>query len=243
MRAGLHWTSLDMVGHAEILAGNAKSPYQSKVRGFFVGVARKTVDWEAMEPDWRANIKPVLQLSKEYNVSRAAIVKHWRNEGIERDLSEKIRAGAEAKVTQDVVTHLVTPETKASEKQLIEANAEMMARVIRGHRQSLGRLGNVVQLLFDRLEAELTCTELFEQLGELMHAPDENGQDRLNDLYRKVIALPSQTDTAKKLAETLKTKIELERKVFKIEEQPPINPALSCMSVEFVNPPAYQDDE
>ena len=53
----------------------------------------------------------------------------------------------------------------------------------------------------------------------MMATPDENGNDRLNELYRKVISLPSQTDTAKKLAETLKTKIELERKVFKIEDK------------------------
>lgn len=36
---------------------------------------RKSVDWEAMEPHWKAGIVSVLQLSKEYGVSRAAIIK------------------------------------------------------------------------------------------------------------------------------------------------------------------------
>ena len=183
-------------------------------------MSAKKIDWDAMSQDWRGGLKSVLQLSTEYGVSRAAIIKHWSKEGVERDLSMKIRAEAEAKVTRDAVTREVTPETKVSERQIVDSNAEMMANVIRSHHKSLGRLDTVIKLLFDRLEAELSGTELFDQLGELMCAPDEKGQDKLNELYRKVIALPSHTDTAKKLAETLKTKIELERKVFKIEDQP-----------------------
>lgn len=183
-------------------------------------MSAKKIDWDAMSQDWRGGFKSVLQLSTEYGVSRAAIIKHWAKEGIERDLSVKIRAEAESKVTRDAVTREVTPEEKVSERQIVDSNAEMMANVIRSHHKSLGRLDTVIKLLFDRLEAELSGTELFDQLGELMLAPDEKGQDKLNELYRKVIALPSHTDTAKKLAETLKTKIELERKVFKIEDQP-----------------------
>lgn len=38
------------------------------------------VDWAAMEADWRAGIKSVLQLSDEHKVSRAGIIKHWANE-------------------------------------------------------------------------------------------------------------------------------------------------------------------
>lgn len=57
-------------------------------------MSRAVVDWDAMEEDWRVGAKPVLQLSKEYGVSRAAIIKHWEKAGIDRDLSGKIRAGS-----------------------------------------------------------------------------------------------------------------------------------------------------
>lgn len=59
---------------------------------------RQAIDWEAMEADWRAGFKSVLQLSKEYGVSRAAILKHWDKEGVERDLSAKINAKSDALV-------------------------------------------------------------------------------------------------------------------------------------------------
>lgn len=206
-------------------------------------MSAKKIDWDSMSQDWRCGLKSVLQLSTEYGVSRAAIIKHWAKERVERDLSAKIRAEAEAKVTRDAVTCKVTSDTKATERQIVDSNAEMMASVIRSHHRSLGRMDSIIKLLFDRLEAELSGTELFSQLGELLASPDENGVDKLNDLYRKVIALPSHTDTAKKLAETLKVKIELERKVFKIEETPAIPPSQSCISVEFVNPPSREDGD
>ena len=176
---------------------------------------KKPVDWEAMENDWRAGVISVLRLSNEYGVSRAAIIKHWGKLGIERDLTAKIQAKADALVTQAQVTHRL----HVTERQVVEANAEAVAIVILGQRGSISRLDKIINLLFDRLEKELSGTELFSQLGELMASPDSKNSDRLNDLYRKVIDLPSQTDTAKKLAETLKTKIELERKVFKIDDQ------------------------
>ena len=57
-----------------------------------------------MEPEWRAGLVSVLQLSRDYGVSRAGIIKHWDKEGVERDLLAKIQARAEALVTHDAVT-------------------------------------------------------------------------------------------------------------------------------------------
>ena len=204
---------------------------------------KKPIDWEGVEKEFRAGIRSLADIGNEFSVSAPGILKKAKVKGWERDLSAKIRAKAEAKVNAAQVNGLVNAEASINEKQIVETNAEMMASVIRSHHKSLGRLGGIVQLLFDRLEAELSGTELFAQLSELMQSPDGSGQDKLNDLYRKVISLPSQTDTAKKLAETLKTQIELERKVFKIEETPAITPGQSCISVEFVNPPLREDDE
>lgn len=182
-------------------------------------MARAVVDWEAVEREYRAGVKTLRQIGEEYGCSHTAIKKRADNESWGRDLSERIKAKAAELVSSGEVSKEVSKEAKVSERHIVDANAEMMANVIRSHHKSLSRLDSVIKLLFDRLESELGNTELFESLGEMMATPDENGNDRLNELYRKVISLPSQTDTAKKLAETLKTKIELERKVFKIEDK------------------------
>ena len=207
-------------------------------------MTKKQIDWEAVEREYRAGIRSLADIGAEFGVSAPGIVKKARVKEWARDLSGKIRAKAEAKVNASLVNAEVNAEESINEKLIVETNAEMMASVIRGHHKSLSRLGGIIKLLFDRLESELSGIDLFSQLGELMRSSDDVGNgDKLNDLYRKVISLPSQTDTAKKLAETLKTQIELERKVFKIEESQTIPPSQSCISVEFVNPPPREGND
>ena len=180
---------------------------------------RKLVDWESIKPDWIAGVKTKTQLAVEYDVSRAAMNKHFSELGIERDATAAILAAAEALVTHDVVTPLVTAVTKRQEREIIEANAEMLANVIRSHRRDCGRLRSVVDVLLSKIEIILNETELFRQVGEICDKSKANKPDRINELYCKVIEMPMQTDTTKKLAETLKLLIELERKIFKLDTQ------------------------
>lgn len=182
---------------------------------------RPPVDWEKMEPEWVAGIKTKLQLSQEYKVSRAAIDNHFKALGIVRDETAKIRAKAEALVTQDAVTQkvtCVTSDEKKASKERLELNAEMLAGVMRGHRKDAGRLRAVVTALLEKVECIVKETELFKQVGEMCVSTDSSSIDRINELYNKVISLPAQTDTTKKLAETMKILIDLERRIFKIED-------------------------
>lgn len=178
----------------------------------------RSVDWDAIEPQWRAGIKTKLQMSEEFGVSRAAMDKHFAKLGIDRDLTEKIRAKAEALVTQAQVTREVTAESVATERDIVDANATMQADAVLGQRKDISRSRGVVKKLFAELETQLDCAEDFAKLGELMASPDDNGTDKLNDLYRKVMSLPSRVDSAKKLADALRVLIELERKVLRIKD-------------------------
>lgn len=178
----------------------------------------RSVDWDAIEPQWRAGIKTKLQMSEEFGVSRAAMDKHFAKLGIDRDLTEKIRAKAEALVTQAQVTREVTAESVATERDIVDANATMQADAVLGQRKDISRSRGVVKKLFAELETQLDCAEDFAKLGELMASPDDNGTDKLNELYRKVMSLPSRVDSAKKLADALRVLIELERKVLRIKD-------------------------
>ena len=212
---------------------------------------RPAVDWEAVEREYRVGIRSLADIGKEFGVSAPGILKKAKKDGWERDLSAKIKAKAESKVNASLVNEPVNAETVIRERQVVEANAEMMANVIRGHHRLLTRMRGIIMSLMDRLEAELEGTELFLQLGVMMENPDEFGVDKLAETYRKVLACPVQTDTAKKLGETLKTLIELERKVFKIDEQKSVevNPlselirAVSGTSLPVVADVSNDDDE
>ena len=127
-------------------------------------------------------------------------------------------AKAEEKLAREELATKLASETKvASEKELVDSTSDALVEVMRGHRSDSARLRSVVTALLSKVETIINETELFEQIGVLCCNPDEKGIDKINELYHKVISLPSQTDTTKKLAETMKILIELERKIFKID--------------------------
>lgn len=192
-------------------------------RAFLFGVKmteqKKKADWEIIERDYRAGVKSLRQIGEECGCSHVAIQKKATKEGWTRDLSAKIRAAAEAKVTKDAVTSQVTAETKTAEREVVEANAELQANVLRSHRRDITRSRSLAISLLAELEQQTGHLELYEQLGELLHSQNDKGGDKLNELYRKVIDLPSRVDSTRKLAETLKTLVGLERQAFGMEDK------------------------
>jgi hypothetical protein len=179
---------------------------------------KKDVDWDAIEPHWRAGIKTKLQLSNEFGVSRAALDKHFAKLKIERNLAERIREQAEALVTLDAVTPEVTAEQRATENEIILANAELQANIVRSHRKDITRYRGLCESLLHELELQTGHLVTFEQLNELMQESGNDAIDKLTDVYRKVIATPSRVDSVKKLSDTLKVLIGLERQAFGIAD-------------------------
>lgn len=184
--------------------------------------AKRCIDWEAMEADWRAGVKSVLQLSKEHGVSRAAILKHWDKEGVPRDLAARIEARANSLVTQAAVTREVTPESRVTERNIVEANAAVIADAVINQRADVRRARATVQRLWSLVDAELDYPAELAKLGAMMQAPDEFGNDKLNEMYMAAISLPQQIKNAKLLADAIKIMIELERKVLRIDDAPTI---------------------
>lgn len=179
----------------------------------------KKVDWDAMLPDWSAGIKTILELSKEYDVSRAAIVKHWRELGIERDLTAKIKAKADALVTKSLVASQVAALKDVTESEIVDANALNSATIQITERKDVTKSRNIVIKLVNELEDQIDYKEDYEKLGEMFRNPDQYGNDKLNDVYMKTISFSGRVDGMKKLSDSLKTLIELERRVYKIDDE------------------------
>lgn len=187
--------------------------------------ASKKVDYDRIEAGWRAGILSPRQLAAQYTeetgdpVSHAAIINHFKKAGIERDLGAKIRAKADAMVTQAMVTGKVTAQPVIPEKQVIEDNATQIAIVRIGQRKDIARARTVANSLMAELELQTGPDNagLLAELGDLMRSPDERGQDRLNDLYQKIVSLPGRAKTMKDLGESLRVLIGLEREAFNID--------------------------
>lgn len=176
----------------------------------------KAVDWERIELDYRAGIKTLRQIAGENGITEGAIRKRAKRDDWTRDLSERIQEKADQLVRNEAVRNLVRKESSVSERVLVDANARAIADVQLAQRTLIQRKQAIVESLMQELEAQVGPgnSTLLADLGDMLRSPDENGQDKLNDLYRKIISLPERAKTAKTLAETLRIAVDMERQAF-----------------------------
>jgi hypothetical protein len=179
---------------------------------------KRPADWDVIEREYRANIKSLRQIAEPYAISEGAIRKRAKKDGWDRDLGQKIKAKAEALVRKEAVRSEVRIEGAAYEKEIIDGNARAIADVVIGQRKDVQRARGVVQKLWEMIESELDGLGDFSNLGEMLRWPDDNNQDKLNDLYQAAIGLPQQVKNVKLLADSIKVLIELERKVLRLDD-------------------------
>lgn len=180
----------------------------------------KQPDWEAIERAYRAGLLSIREIASTQGITHGAINKRAKRDGWERDLKAKIQAKADALVSKRTVSTEVSTKQADTEREIIEVNAEVIANVRMAHRGDISRGRRLTNKLLDELECLTDNRELFDQLGELMHDPDDNGFDKRNELYGKVISLPGRSKTMKEMAETLKTLISLERQAYDLDAKP-----------------------
>ncbi|KPM64032.1 hypothetical protein HB4184_10490 [Pseudomonas putida] len=175
-------------------------------------------DWERIEQLYRAGLLSVREIAAAQGITHGAINKRAKRDGWVRDLKAKIKAKADSLVSKSLVSTPVSMDTVIAERNTVEANAQVIANVRISHRTDIGRYRKLANSLLEELEGMTDNRDLFDQVGELLRSEDDNGQDKLNDLYQKVISLPSRTKTLKDLGDTLKVLIGLERQAYSIDD-------------------------
>ena len=176
------------------------------------------VDWESVEREYRVGIRSLRDIGDEFGCTEGAIRKKAKLESWDRDLSARIAIKADALVRKQEVRNQVRIAVAATEKEQIQANATMLADAVLNQRKDVAKARGVVQKLLAELEIQIDGLDMFAKLGELLSAPDESGIDKLNEIYRKVMSMPSRVDSARKLADSMRVLIELERKVLRIKD-------------------------
>ena len=199
--------------------------------------AGKGIDWEAVEMQYRAGIRSLKEIGKEFKVSDAGIIKRAKRDGWTRDLKAKIKAKADAKVSAAAVSEKVSANQKLTEKLVVEANAEAIYRVRIEHRQDIKRTRELFQSLMGEIEGMTAYPELAEQLFELLNDPTEGddpdkpmskGEEerhrKMRETFNRIMSSAGRIDSAKKLTEMLEKVIRLERQAFNIEDESGADP-------------------
>ena len=216
------------------------------------GSAVSAPDWERIELDYRAGVKSLRQIAGDNSISEGAVRKRAKRDDWTRDLSARIQDKTDQLVRTEAVRSAVRSEAKASEREIVDANAHAAAGIRLAHRKDIHRKRGIVARLMDELEAQVgpENAALLADLGEIMREPDDNGQDKRNDLYRKIISLPERAKTAKTLAETLRMAVDMERQAFGMDAKDADKPQPGgpgyvppAITVVHVNPPPRPVDE
>lgn len=211
--------------------------------------APRKIDWERVEPDWRAGIKSVLQIAADYaaatgqTVSHTAINKHFRKLGVPRDLSAKVQAKAEAMVSAAMVAGLGSTETTASDAEIINVSAAAVAEVRLTHRKDIRKGRELVARLLDELSVESISPEALEQFAEVVAAdrssyiedPDKRDKAFAEALatFLKMTNLPARAGVMQKLAAALKELINLEREAYGIDDKRGLTDVPAQVSITF----------
>jgi hypothetical protein len=178
-------------------------------------------DWERIEADYRAGVLSIREIAGAHSITEGAIRKRAKRDEWARDLAGKVQAKAAELVRKDLVRSSVRTESAYSEKEIVAASSEVVAGVQITQRKDIGRARTLAMALLEELEIETANLDLFRDLGEILRSDDDKGQDKRNDLYNKVISSAGRIDCMKKLSDTIKTLITLEREAYGLADEPP----------------------
>jgi predicted GNAT family acetyltransferase len=192
--------------------------------------APKKVDYEQIEPGWRAGIKSPPQLAADYtaatgiSVSHTAIKKHFAKLGVPRDLAAKVKAKADSMVLESMVTGKVSTATTKHDAQIIDESATLIATVRLSQRNDIQRARAIVNDLMGDLEAEAREPGLFREIQDLLSEKEDGTaltpaeRAKVHEGYQKALSLGARVANMKALAEALRILIALERQAFGIDD-------------------------
>ena len=133
--------------------------------------ARKIIDWEEVEREYRAGQLSISEISRQHDISRPAIIKKAQKNGWKGDLSDQVRKEINAKL----VTGEVTP---CNTREAIDNAVNRGIEVVRGHQKMLSRLMAIGDKIMDDLEHDgeegrksfdaRERADLFRSLGQVL---------------------------------------------------------------------------
>lgn len=176
-------------------------------------------DWERIEADYRAGVLSLREIAAARGVSNVAIHKRAKKEGWERDLGKRIQAKADALVSKREAAAKTSVDAASSDRIVVEANATLIAEVRLSHRRDIARSRNLAMQMLEELEHATTKTDVFEKIADLLRESDDIAERRL-DAFNKIMSSAGRIDSMKKLADTLRTLVTLEREAYGLTAEP-----------------------
>lgn len=176
--------------------------------------AKRNIDWEAIEREYRAGQLSVVEIARQNGVSHTAINKRAKRDGWARDLTDTVRREVKARLVSSPVSDAAARETK---RETIDRAAARGVEVVRQHRKDIGRGRELVGLLMLQLDEASANTDQIEEDIEKETSGDKDGKRKAAML--RAVSLPSRAGVIRDLSAAMKNLIPLERQAFNLDEK------------------------
>ncbi len=203
-----------------------------------VGAPAKITEemWDDIWARYITGLSTVAEIARDFGISDTAIKLKAKEDGWVRDLAAQVNAkaaeitakregaaeaAAQRKFISDANTSEKLPAVNPNEEQIIEVVATNQVNIVFQERKDVAIARSVATKLYTELSGQI---EEGQKLDELMAQVDElddttyNQKTFLKKRLEHIIGFGGRVDSCLKLANALKTLIELERKVNKIND-------------------------
>ncbi len=199
--------------------------------------ARRKVDYDKVEKLYRAGRLSNAEIARQCDCSEGMIRKKAKAMGWTRDLSQKVRDRAKAKLSKPLpratfestnsdggtqadgtkVRMRTAQEAQAIEEEAVEEQSEAIVDVVRRHRSGLTNGQNLVETLFLDLRDSIANREQIEDA--IQEETRDDKETRRRNMMLRAVSLPGNAGTLRDLAQAQQRFITLERQAWNIDEE------------------------
>ena len=179
---------------------------------------RVKVNWESVELAYRANVKTVAQIAKEFGLKDSTLRSRAKRNGWSRDLGKRIRLEADSIVNANAVKREVG-RLESIDNATVEENAKLTASIRISHREDIGKARALSMMLLDDLKAQVG-TENRKRLEDLFIAAlkAEVIDASALEAYERVTSISNHMRTLKDLADIMTKFVALERQAYGLDD-------------------------
>ena len=163
---------------------------------------KPSVDWEAIEREYRAGQLSVSEIGRRLGVTEGAIRKRVKRDGWTRPLADKVREAVREKLVRADGTNPGTSAQRANDPEIIDRASDRGFEVQLSHRRDLTQLHGLKRVLATRLATYLQggapdgpCLGDKESPGDLLEKLSRTGA-RLITLERQAYNLDARPEIA-----------------------------------------------
>ncbi len=179
---------------------------------------RVKVNWEKVELAYRANVKTVAQIAKEFGIKDSTLRSRAKRNGWSRDLAQRIRLEANKIVNADAVKREVG-RLESIENTTVEENAKLTASIRISHREDIGKARALSMMLLEDLKAQIGADNR-QRLEDLFIAALQAEVVDVSALeaYERVTSVSNHVRTLKDLADIMTKFVALERQAYGLDD-------------------------